>query len=81
MFNPFIELWLGKNYLFDNITVMCIVISFYLTCMRKAVLMYKDACGLFWNDRYKPIAEAIVNLILSIYLAQQYGVIGVVCGA
>lgn len=80
MFNPFIELWLGKNYLFDNITVMCIVISFYLTCMRKAVLMYKDACGLFWNDRYKPIAEAIVNLIAAIYLAQQYGVIGVVCG-
>lgn len=80
MFNPFIELWLGKAYLFDSITVLFIVVSFYFIYMRKAVLMYKDACGLFWNDRYKPIAESIINLVASIYLAIHYGVIGVVCG-
>lgn len=80
MFNNFIELWLGKTYMFDNITVLCIVIAFYLMYMRKAVLMYKDACGLFWNDRYKPIAESIINLVASIYLAIHYGTIGVVCG-
>ena len=81
MFNPFIGLWLGKAYLFDSITVLCIVVSFYLMYMRKAVCMYKDACGLFWHDRYKPIAESIINLAASIYLAIHYGTIGVVCGA
>lgn len=80
MFNYFIELWLGNAYLFDNITVLCIVVSFYIMYMRKAVCMYKDACGLFWNDRYKPIAESIINLAASIYLAIHYGTIGVVCG-
>ena len=80
MFNSFIQLWLGKAYLFDKFTVICIVVSFYLMYMRKAVLMYRDACGLFWHDRYKPIAESIINLVASIYLAIHYGTIGVVCG-
>ena len=54
--------------------------SFYLTYMRKAVLMFRDAWGLYWNDRYKPLAESIINLAASIYLTVHYGVIGVVVG-
>lgn len=80
LFNPLIELWLGPRYLFDKVTVLCIVTSFYLMYMRKAVLMYKDASGLFWNDRYKPLAEAAINLVASMYLVQEYGVVGVICG-
>lgn len=81
LFNPFIELWLGKDYLFDESTVMFIVLLFYLMYMRKAVLMFKDAAGLFWYDRYKAIAEMIFNLCFCIYGTIQYGVIGVVWGS
>lgn len=80
LFNSFIELWIGKAYLFDEIVVAAMALSFYLMYMRKAVCMFKDAGGLFWNDRYKPLAEAIINLITSIYLTIYYGVIGVVLG-
>lgn len=81
LFNPFISLWIGKKYLFDELIVTCIAISFYLMYMRKAVLMFKDASGLFWYDRYKPLAEAIINLVVSIYLAIHYGIIGVIIGS
>ena len=80
MFNPFVELWVGKGYLFDEAVVAAMAFSFYLTYMRKAVLMFRDAAGLYWNDRYKPVAEAIINLTASIYLTIHYGVIGVVIG-
>ena len=80
LFNPFVELWVGKDYLFSEIVVAAMAFSFYLTYMRKAVLMFRDAAGLYWNDRYKPLAESIINLTASIYLTINYGVIGVVVG-
>lgn len=80
LFNPFVELWVGKEYLFSDTVVATMAFSFYLTYMRKAVLMFRDACGLYWNDRYKPLAESIINLVVSIYLTIHYGVIGVVLG-
>lgn len=80
LFNPFVELWVGKAYLFSEAVVAAMALSFYLTYMRKAVLMFRDASGLYWNDRYKPLAESIINLVASIYLTIHYGVIGVVLG-
>ena len=80
LFNPFVTLWVGRKYLFDEAVVAAMAFSFYLTYMRKAVLMFCDAAGLYWNDRYKPLAESIISLIASIYLTIHYGVIGVVLG-
>lgn len=80
LFNPFVELWVGKDYLFSEAVVSAMAFSFYLMYMRKAVLMFRDACGLYWNDRYKPLAESVINLAVSIYLTIHYGVIGVVLG-
>lgn len=80
LFNSFVELWVGKNYLFSEAVVAAMAFSFYLTYMRKVVLMFRDACGLYWNDRYKPLAESVINLAASIYLTINYGVIGVVLG-
>ena len=80
LINPFVELWVGSAYLFNKATVAAFVFSFYLTCMRKNVLMFHDACGLFWYDRYKPLAESVINLIASVYLAKEYGIVGVLYG-
>lgn len=80
LFNPFVELWVGKVYLFSEAVVAAMAFSFYLTYMRKTVLMFRDACGLYWNDRYKPLAESVINLAASIYLTIHYGVVGVVVG-
>ena len=80
LFNSFVELWVGKDYLFSEAVVAAMAFSFYLTYMRKVVLMFRDACGLYWNDRYKPLAESVINLAASIYLTINYGVIGVVLG-
>lgn len=36
--------------------------------------------GLFWNDRYKAIAESVINLVVSLILVQKYGVAGIIGG-
>lgn len=80
LFNPFIILWLGEEYLLSSGTVGIIVLNFYMYCMRMPVNNTKEAMGLFWNDRYKPLAEVAVNLAASVFLAQRFGIDGVLWG-
>lgn len=80
LFNPFIKLWIGESYVFNNKIVFVIAINFFIQGLRKSVLTFRDALGLFWYDRYKPIFESTFNLIFSIYLAIEYGIIGVLLG-
>ena len=80
LYNPFITLWLGEDYVFSMDIVLIIVINFYMTCMRQPALNSRDAMGLFWYDRYKPLIEAVINLVASIVLAQRFGIVGVLLG-
>lgn len=80
LFNPFIALWLGKEYLLGQEIVLVIVLNFFLLGMRRTVLIFKDTYGLFRQDRFKPLLEAIINLIASILLLNRFGIIGVFIG-
>ena len=80
LFNPFISTWLGKDFIFDFNIVIVIVICFYLKGIRKTCITYKDALGYFRQDRYKPIIESILNLIVSIILVHFMGIIGIFLG-
>ena len=78
--NNLISIWIGKQYLLDNSVLLCVIFSFYSLGMRKTIMLFKDADGLFWKDRYKPIIEAASNLVLSIPLTIYFGIAGTVIG-
>ncbi len=78
--NPFIELWLGPQFLFDMTIVTVLVVNFYLTGMRKSVKVFRDAHGLYWYDRYKSLVEAVINILVSIVLVNYLGIIGIFLG-
>lgn len=78
--NDFITIWLGKEYLLSSSTLILIIISYYLSGMRETCITYKTTLGLFWNDRYKPLIEAAINLVVSIILASKFGFVGILLG-
>jgi len=80
LINPFISIWLGNEFLFSPLIVLMITINLYIQGLRKSVLTFRDALGLFWYDRYKPIIESAINLIASIYFAINLGVLGILLG-
>jgi O-antigen/teichoic acid export membrane protein len=80
LLQPFIELWLGPDYLLPLDAVIALVASFYITGVRKTLLMFKDASGIFRQDMYKPVVEGIANVLVSIPLAIEFGVMGVTIG-
>lgn len=80
LFNSFMEIWLGDAYLLDFNVVLILSINFYLNGMRQTCLMYNDALGLYWENRFRPIAEALINLVASLILVQYMGILGVFLG-
>ena len=78
---PFMAMWTGKTSLMLQFSTMTFIsLSFYLTRMREGVSVYKVAAGIYWQDRWKPIAEAIINLVVSIILGLWIGINGIFIG-
>lgn len=80
LLNPFVEIAFGKKYLFVREIVLILCINFFINGMRRAVLIFKESMGLFWYDRYKAVAEAVLNLVISVLLVTYLGVAGVFVG-
>ncbi len=80
LFNPFIDIWLGKGLTFGIWTVIMISLNACVINLRKSVLTFRDAKGLFRSDRYKPLIEAAVGIGLAIGLGHVWGVFGVMLG-
>ena len=78
--NDFIRLWIGEDYLLSTGIMTVIVINYYISGMRQTCQTYNTTLGLFWNDRFKPWIEALINLVSSIALARYYGFMGILLG-
>lgn len=76
----FVRLCFGENYVVSSYVLLLIVINFYLSGMRKCTATFKAAYGLFWQNWFVPLLEAVVNLVTSLILVQYFGVAGVLLG-
>lgn len=78
-FQDFIQLYAGnEQYVLPDTTVLLICINFFLSKSRMMVNAFKDGAGLFWNDRFKPIFEVLINLCLDFILVHFWGINGVI---
>lgn len=68
----------GVGLLLERKVVLVITINYFVQYFRKATLMFKDATGTFYNDRYVPILEGIVNIIISILFVKMFGIFGII---
>lgn len=78
LYQPFMELWAGKENLLGVSSVLVFSLYFYVYQSRKIVLVYKDAAGLWREDQVKPLVGAGVNLVLNLTLVQVIGIDGVI---
>lgn len=77
---PFIRIWLGADYILPKGILIVSVILFYLKGLNSGVDVAKNAAGLYYPDRFVPMIEATLNLVISIILAHQIGLLGVLIG-
>lgn len=80
LINLFVEFSFGAEYVFPENVVFVLCLNFFILGMRQAALVFRDSLGLFWFDRYKSIANALLNIVFSIVLAKECGAFGVFLG-
>ena len=74
---PFITWWIGDKYLLPIYAVIWLAVYFYVQGMRKTINLFKEAAGIFYEDRRIPILESIINLVCAIICVHVFGIAGV----
>lgn len=79
MLNPFIELWMGSDYVLPILTVGLLLVNLFIQMTRSMTEVFKNNSG-FYSDIYNPVLESVINLIVSLVLVQKIGLNGVIIG-
>ena len=77
LYQPFIQLWVGDENLLSISLIISFVIYFYVYEVDQLISTYKDAAGIWYQDRYRPLLSAILNLTLNIITIRFLGLYGV----
>ncbi len=92
--------FLGYYAVIDNLVTLCfdtdlelsksisfiITLNYFIQFMRQATMLFRDATGTFYNDRWKPLIEGLINIGLSVgfiylfeyWLGEEFAVVGVI---
>lgn len=66
---PLVSLIFGQQYIIDQNILLAMVLGFFILGMQNACSVFRDAEGLFWYGKLRPLAQTIVNIIASVALA------------
>ena len=79
LMQPFMNIWMnGNEKLMLGISeVVCFCIYFFVYEIQQLLLTYKDAAGMWHEDKYRPLVTALTNLALNIIMVQFFGLYGV----
>lgn len=80
LINPFINIWIGKKYMLDFSVVFLLTLNFYILGMQSVTNSFRNAYGLFYKAKYRPILMVIINIVVSIVLVRLIGIEGVLLG-
>lgn len=67
-----------KNLELGRDVVIVITINYFIQFMRQSINLFRDATGTFYYDRYKPLIEGAINIILSVIFVNIFGIVGVI---
>ena len=71
------ELWVGKDLMLSLSAVVCFVVYFFVRQFNALFNLYKDASGMWHEDRLRPLTAALTNLALNLILDQFIGIYGI----
>lgn len=74
IYQPFMKLWVGEEYIFDLPVVFLFCIYFYVYLVNSIAVSYKEAGGIWHEDRFRPLVGALLNLAINLTFVKRYGI-------
>lgn len=78
MYQPFMTIWVGEELMLDFGLVVCFAGYFLLYTFNRLLTVYKDAAGLWHQDRFRPLITSGINLTLNLLSVKAFGLYGVI---
>lgn len=78
LFQPFMKLWMGKELLLPYPLVILLCVYFWVYEYIMMASVYKDAGGIWHEDRFRPFLSGLVNLSLNLLTVKLLGLYGIV---
>jgi O-antigen/teichoic acid export membrane protein len=67
LLNPFLSaLWIGSEYELEDLVVFAMCANYLVDGLMESPIRFRNACGLYWQSRYRAVATVIINVVLSI---------------
>ena len=77
LYQPFMDIWVGKKLELEFGAVICLCIYYFVYEINQLLNTYKDAAGMWHEDRFRPLVTAAVNLGLNIIMVKYLGIYGI----
>ena len=77
---PFVPIWIGSEYWLPEAVVIAVVLNMFIQGMRFTANNTLSVGGVIFENRFVPVAEAIINLVSSIVLGHLVGLPGIFIG-
>lgn len=78
LYQPFMRIWAGADNMFGILVVILLVLYFYGLKLGDIISLYASGSGLWWEMRWRAIAESVANVVLNFVFVQIWGVTGIV---
>ncbi len=78
LYQPFMRLWVGEELMFPTSTMILMVLYFFLPRLTTITYTYREAAGLWWEDRIRPLVATAANLFINLLLVKVIGMDGVI---
>lgn len=78
LMHPFMIIWVKDDLTLPILMTFLMTLYFYIFQIQRTILTFKDAGGLWYEDRYRPYVSMVINLLFNIMLVQFIGIYGVV---
>lgn len=78
--DSFINIWIGDKYILPLGVLIILCFNLYQKLMRNTYLNFKEASGTFYEDRFVPLIESLLNIVFSIVLCLKFGLAGIFAG-
>lgn len=72
------RVWVGEELLLDFPVVICFCIYFFVFEINQLLNTYKDAAGIWHEDRFRPLMTALSNLGMNLIMVQFLGIYGII---